>query len=561
MVHSTGNGGWQQSSAIGTGNLSQVALDQNNPTVLYAIGSLFWESTQGVYKFTVAYSGSSVASITRVTGTFNTGLGSAVPHRIVYNAATSTLYLTTDHGVFQSTNQAASWTPVGSGLSYSYTTALAVTPDGGHVIVGTNGGIWKYDLTTTTTLTSSDDSSLAGKNVTLTATVSPSTATGTVTFYDGASSIGTGTLSPGTATLTLSTLTIGTHSLTAVYGGDANDFGSTSAILEQAVSSTGLTCIAFVVNQPPLRRKVLLSRRRHSSVVLWWPHWRRNSTADAIPLRSRHHYNQSPALLGYREPNSVPTEAALLVNDCVTNSGTSSTGASCAPNGSFAGGTPTQGFLQNGALVFSGFTLPATSGAFQLRITNVRVNANAVVSGTFVTGTILATFPVQNQSGLVLGVVQSSLSVALSPVTFYQTQLQTTTINLTLSELVQTAFKSPASATANGTPGQWYQNAFNDESQTVIQTPGSWTDPLGAVAGQGDSATRIRVNVSNLATGVTVTMPVSVTNGSSSLVATTSGDIGSFHAASGNGIPVTGAGSVTYRSSTKSEQHRSLNCR
>ena len=58
--------------------------------------------------------------------------------------------------------------------------------------------------------------------------------------------------------------------------------------------------------------------------------------------------------------------------------------------------------------------------SFQLRITNIRVDANTVASGTFITGTILATFPVQNQSGLVLGVAQSSLSVtATSPATTF----------------------------------------------------------------------------------------------------------------------------------------------
>ena len=43
-----------------------------------------------------------------------------------------------------------------------------------------------------------------------------------VTFKDGGTTIGTGTLSSGQATLTTSALTPGSHSITAVYGGDTN---------------------------------------------------------------------------------------------------------------------------------------------------------------------------------------------------------------------------------------------------------------------------------------------------------------------------------------------------
>jgi hypothetical protein len=65
--------------------------------------------------------------------------------------------------------------------------------------------------------------------------VTPSTATGTVTFYHGSTSLGTGTLTGGIATLKVSTLTKGTHSLTATYGGDKKDDSSTSSAVYQVV--------------------------------------------------------------------------------------------------------------------------------------------------------------------------------------------------------------------------------------------------------------------------------------------------------------------------------------
>ena len=55
------------------------------------------------------------------------------------------------------------------------------------------------------------------------------TPTGTVTFEDGAASIGTGVVTSGIATFSTSSLTLGTHSLTAIYSGDANFLGSTAA--------------------------------------------------------------------------------------------------------------------------------------------------------------------------------------------------------------------------------------------------------------------------------------------------------------------------------------------
>jgi hypothetical protein len=88
---------------------------------------------------------------------------------------------------------------------------------------------------TTTTLASSLPASTFGQSVTFTATVSPSTATGTVQFFDGANSLGTVVLSAGNASLTTATLAVGTHSITARYGGDANYASSISLSLTQTV--------------------------------------------------------------------------------------------------------------------------------------------------------------------------------------------------------------------------------------------------------------------------------------------------------------------------------------
>ncbi len=67
------------------------------------------------------------------------------------------------------------------------------------------------------------------------------TPSGTVTFKDGASALGTGTLSSGQATFATNGLSVGSHTITAVYGGDASFKTNTSAALSQTVSTSPVT--------------------------------------------------------------------------------------------------------------------------------------------------------------------------------------------------------------------------------------------------------------------------------------------------------------------------------
>jgi sugar lactone lactonase YvrE len=95
------------------------------------------------------------------------------------------------------------------------------------------------DTTTTVRLTSSISSSTFGQAVVFSATV-PSGATGTVQFLNGTTSLGTSTISSGVATLLTTALPVGTDSITAVYLGDANFAGATSAALSQMVGTSAV---------------------------------------------------------------------------------------------------------------------------------------------------------------------------------------------------------------------------------------------------------------------------------------------------------------------------------
>jgi hypothetical protein len=108
---------------------------------------------------------------------------------------------------------------------------------------------------TSTSVTSSNSSSNRGAPVTFTATVMSSatgTPTGTVTFQDGTSMLGAGTLSGGRATFTTSGLITGPHSITAVYGGDANFTGSTSPVLTQTIGKAASSASVSSSSNPSM---------------------------------------------------------------------------------------------------------------------------------------------------------------------------------------------------------------------------------------------------------------------------------------------------------------------
>jgi uncharacterized repeat protein (TIGR03803 family) len=108
---------------------------------------------------------------------------------------------------------------------------------------GVNGGGTVFRLATsvtTTTLASSPNPSSYNQPVIFTATVSGTNGipTGSVTFYNGTTSLGTGTLTSGIATFNPSTsaLPVGSNSITGVYSGDSNNAGSTSPAAIQTVN-------------------------------------------------------------------------------------------------------------------------------------------------------------------------------------------------------------------------------------------------------------------------------------------------------------------------------------
>lgn len=93
---------------------------------------------------------------------------------------------------------------------------------------------------TTTALSSLPNASVFGQTVSFTATLTPTSGSGTPTgfvdFKDGSTLLQTVTVSEGQAVLQVSTLVAGTHAITAVYSGDSNFVGSVSNAVNQTVN-------------------------------------------------------------------------------------------------------------------------------------------------------------------------------------------------------------------------------------------------------------------------------------------------------------------------------------
>ncbi len=180
-------------------------------------------------------------AINLASSTLSTTLGSSfVPtageqFTIINNTGTATI-----SGTFAGLAQGAILTISGQQFSISYT--------GG----ANNNSVVLTTLTpSTTTVSPVTTSPVYGQSVTLTATVAPSTGTGTPTgtvqFMDAGTDLGSPVTlnSSGVATLATTKLTTGSNSITAVYSGDTTYATSTSPAVTvsvaQASSTTSLT--------------------------------------------------------------------------------------------------------------------------------------------------------------------------------------------------------------------------------------------------------------------------------------------------------------------------------
>jgi len=182
----------------------------------------------------------------------------------VFNSYSGILYGKGD-GTFASVNSGSGLVPKDLINLAAGGTSIAVDLNGDgkpDILAGSTVLLNDYDSTsptlasTTTGLGVSTSAITVGASVTLMATVtgaagSTGTPTGTVTFYDETTTLGMSTLTAGVATYSTTGLPVGSDSVTAVYGGDPNFKGSTSAasvVVVSAVATMVGTSTALAVS-------------------------------------------------------------------------------------------------------------------------------------------------------------------------------------------------------------------------------------------------------------------------------------------------------------------------
>ena len=119
-------------------------------------------------------------------------------------------------------------------------------PTDPNVVAGSTSAPVSYTITapaqaTTTTLSSSPANPTTSDVVSLTATVTPSAATGQVVFQEGATTVGTANVAGGTASISLVGLSAGSHTYTASFTPNTSAYLASTAAAYSITVSTSTT--------------------------------------------------------------------------------------------------------------------------------------------------------------------------------------------------------------------------------------------------------------------------------------------------------------------------------
>ena len=212
-------------------------------------GTTYWRHVITRFTNTLPAKCKTTFSLTCSSSSSNAG------SELVYTFTTSpaTAYGTVDF--FDENNQKIGSAKLSSGVGTFRYSGLAA---GQHSITAFYNGNYVFDTSSSSalpitiipkpssiSLNLSTSNSLWASDVTLTAALTPSLATGSVQFFDGNTPIGSAISNNGLASLVVNSLDVGTHSITARYSGDNTYAAAVSTaqalVITQAASVVGLT--------------------------------------------------------------------------------------------------------------------------------------------------------------------------------------------------------------------------------------------------------------------------------------------------------------------------------
>ena len=505
-------------------------------TVAVASGTATYNATAltgGTHSITAVYSGdtnfatttTAAITVTVTTAATTTGLV-ANPAIITFGGSTTLTATVSNASATGTVTFKEGATVIGTGaVSNGVASAVASSLAGGaHSIIAIYSGDTNYapstsGATVVTVNTAATAISLAanpstttfGSLVTLTAGALPSGSTGTVTFKDGNTVIGTATVASGAASLTLSTLSTAIHSITATYSGDSNYAVSTSAVVTVTVNQ--VTPTVTVVASPS-------SITFGNSTTL---------TATIVPALAT-------GTITFRDNVNGVLGQATIVNGAASISVTTLTGGNHSITATYSGDTNNTTATSAPAAVSVGLlatTTALTASATTLNY-GVTTTFSASVAPTAVTGSI-----VFRDGSVVLGTVPANNGAA----TLSVSTLTVGSHSITATYLGDTNDGASTSAATTVTV------ALAPTTSTIAATPttGSYGNPTTitvTIAPAGATGTVTISDGSNvigtpIVSGGVATLSLNLLTGSHILSASYSGDANYAASATTTSVSVT----------------------
>ncbi len=238
--------------------------------------------------------------------------------------------------------------------------------------------------TTTTTLTASATSVTTGSSITFTAIITPAggtgTPTGTVTFFDGTTTLNAATVATGKATYTNNTLATGSHNITAVYSGDTTFSASTSSAITITITAVPAK-ITPTVTVTPSPSSITTAQALTATVAVSGGSGNPTPTGSVV-LTSGPYTAATATLSGGNATINIPAGSLAIGTDTLTVNYTPDTASSSAYNSAAGTASVAVTAAPTGSFTVSGTADSVSRGATTGNTSTITVTPSGGFTGS-----------------------------------------------------------------------------------------------------------------------------------------------------------------------------------